>query len=82
MENQNYKANDGTGLEIEFFCCQTNDLNPTRETRELGIVVFDNDKVQIDFSFDDKEFDSLIDYLTRLQAYCKKFNKESKPTDQ
>jgi len=79
MENQTYKTTDNTGLEIEFYCCQTNDVEPYKETRELCIVVFDGDKVQIDFDFDEKSFDSLIDYLTRLQKYCKEFNKNSIP---
>jgi len=79
MENQIYQLQE-KDIKLDFFCCQTNDLNPTREIRELGIVVFDNKGLQIDYSFDEHEFDSLIEYLTRLNKYCKEFNSESVPT--
>jgi len=81
MERQKYEVRGTDNKTIEFFCCQTNDLNPTRDIRELGIVVFDKDGLQIDFDFDEKEFDSLIDYLDRLRDYCREFNKNSKPID-
>lgn len=81
MERQKYEVRGTDNKTIEFFCCVTNDLNPTRDIRELGIVVFDKDGLQIYFDFDEKEFDSLIDYLIRLRDYCKEFNKNTKPID-
>ena len=69
--------------QIEFYCCQSNELNPTRDIIELGIVITGKDSLgghlQIDFSADEDELDELIDYLENLKRYAIKFNRESKP---
>lgn len=79
--------NKGGNLRLEFFVCDTNEINPERDIKELGIVVYDVDKnstsdfVQIDNSndFGVDEIDRLIKFLGRLKRHIKKFNDNSLP---
>lgn len=85
MKNEFYRISDTNSSlaenrnDIEFYCCQTNELNPTRDIMELGIVVTDLKGLQIDFSLDQDELNSLINYLTRLYRYNEEFNNKSFP---
>ena len=65
---------------IEFYCCQTNELDPHRDILELGISITGKDGLQIDFETDEEGLNELIDYLENLKTYIYKFNKTSKHT--
>jgi len=81
------KAND---MLLEFFVCQTNELNPYRETRELGIVIYEKDEEkrksadyrQMDNmnEFGVDEIEKLIKYLQKVKKHIKTFNENSKPS--
>ncbi len=64
---------------IEFYCAQTNECNPYRKIRELGVVIYDNKGLQIDFCFQPDELEYLIKYLNDLNDHVKEFNLNSKP---
>ena len=73
---------------LEFFVCKTNDLNPYREIKELGIVIYErneekrksDDYRQID-NFDElglEDIEKLIKYLQKAKRHIKTFNENSK----
>jgi len=64
---------------IEFYCGQTNEIEPYRPIMELGIVITGKEALQIDFSADEETLTELIDYLENLKTYIYKFNRDSKP---
>lgn len=76
---------------LEFYVCKTNELNPHREIRELGVVIYEGNKAsressgfrQLDNSneFDVEEIEKLIKYLHKVKKHIKKFNENSKPTE-
>lgn len=81
--------NKGNEMILEFFVCQTNELNPHREVKELGIVLYEKD---IEIRKSDKfrqldnsnemgveEIESLIKYLHKVKKHIKKFNDNSIP---
>ena len=80
--------NKGGPLQMEIYICDTNELNPHRNIKELGIVVIDKEKqssdefVQIDNGndFGVEEIEKLIKYLNKAKRHIKKFNENSKPT--
>lgn len=87
MENTIYRIHD-TDLvsaenrhRLEFYCCHTNELNPYKKIRELGVVVSDEKGLQIDFSFEQGELKSLIAYLSLLSDHIEEFNSNSKPEE-
>lgn len=88
MENVIYQINDTNQAlaenrnTMEFYCCQTNALNPDYEIRELGIVITDKKGMQLDFTFEQRDLNSLIKYLTDLKNYCEDFNEKSKNSGQ
>jgi len=92
MKNTIYQLHDTDSVlepnphKIEFYCCQTNEIEPLRDVMELGIVITGKDStgehLQIDFSADEEELEELMEYLRNLQRYISKFNKESKPKEQ
>lgn len=74
---------------LEFFVCKTNELNPYREIKELGIVIYEKDEEkrksddyrQID-NFDElgiEDIEKLIKYLQKVKKHIKVFNENSKP---
>ena len=76
---------------LEFFVCKTNELNPYREIKELGIVVYERDEEkrksdnyrQID-NFDElglEDIEKLIKYLQKVKKHIKTFNENSKPSE-
>lgn len=82
------KAND---MILEFFVCGTNELNPHREIKELGVVIYEKDTEkrksdeyrQLDNSNDMgvEEIETLIKYLNKVKKHIKAFNENSKPTE-
>lgn len=74
---------------LEFYICETNELNPHREIKELGIVMYEKDDDvrnsdnfrQMDNSndFGIEEIDALIKYLCKAKKHIKTFNENSKP---
>ena len=76
MENQIYRLELTDGFNLECYVCSTNEINPLRETKELGVVVFKND-TQIDGIIVGSELDSLIKYLTDCKKFINEFNEKS-----
>ena len=79
MKNQIYRL-DCSGTNLEFFVVDTNEVNPMRKTKEVGIIVYDKNK-QLDFDLDEEAVKSLIKYLNESLEYITEFNKNSKPTE-
>lgn len=83
--------NKGDDMTLEFYVCQTNELNPYREIRELGIVVYESEEKkrnsdefrQLDNSndFGIEEIERLIKYLQKVKKHIKVFNENSKPEE-
>lgn len=92
LENETFSIpmgwNKGGNLQMEIYICDTNELNPHRNIKELGIVVIDKEKqssgefVQIDNGndFGVEEIEKLIKFLNKAKKHIKKFNENSKPT--
>ena len=78
MENQIYRINMESGGDLEFYVCGTNELNPYKETREIGIQLIIEEK-QLDASLDLNELYSLIKYLNDCKEYIVKYNEASVP---
>jgi|SRR5690606_21168742 len=79
MENQVYRIRMSDEYKLELYVCDTNELNPHRDIKEIGVVVY-KDGEQIDGDIDEMELDSLIKYLTKCKEYISKFNANSKST--
>lgn len=60
---------------IEFYVCDTNELNPYRKTKEMAVVVLGKD-FQKDGMLDRKEMKVLIKFLSNSRKEIKKFNKK------
>ena len=83
--------NKGNDMILEFFVCGTNELNPHRKIKELGIVIYEKDVEkrksdeyrQLDNSnqMGVEEIEALIKYLYKIKKHIKKFNENSKPTE-
>lgn len=80
MKNKILRLQGSKKSEMEFFCIDTNDVNPDRPIKEGGIVVLQND-LQFDFDLDEEELTELILFLTEMRDHVAKFNSESKPTE-
>lgn len=78
MENNIYRVSLTDSHELEFYICGTNELDPYRETREVGIYVLKGE-MQLDAGLNASQLDSLIKYLEDAKSYITKFNRESKP---
>jgi len=78
MENQIYRLKDGDGTELEFWICDTNELNPRKDIKELAVTVL-KDGMQLDFDMDVNAAKSLIKYIEDSLEYIKEYNKNSKP---
>lgn len=91
IENQIFSIpmgwNKGGNLQMEIYICKTNELNPHRNIKELGIVIIDKEKqstdnfVQIDNSneFGFEEIERLIKFLRKAKTHIQRFNANSKP---
>jgi len=81
MENQVYRIEMSDKYKLELYVCDTNELNPHRDIKEIGVVVF-KDGVQIDGDIDEMGLDSLVKFLTDCKKHISEFNANSKPTDE
>ena len=79
MDNQIYRLEDGQGHTLEFWIVDTNDLNPTRDIKELGLTVYNKEGMQLDFDLEESSIKSLMNYLENAHDHIERFNKESKP---
>ena len=83
--------NKGDDMILEFYVCKTNDINPYRDIRELGVVVYEKDKTlresdefrQVDNlnEFGVEEIEKLIKFLHKVKKHIKTFNDNSKPAE-
>lgn len=80
MENIIYRIHASPDAKIEFYVCGTNELEPFRDTKELGIVALEG-VTQIDGGLDVNGIDSLIQYLTDVREYIAEYNEGSKPRE-
>lgn len=81
--------NNGNDMILEFFVCGTNEINPHRELKELGVVIYEKDEEKrksIEYRQMDNrnkigvdEIESLIKYLQKVKKHIKAFNENSKP---
>jgi hypothetical protein len=78
MDNQIYRISLTDGAVVEFYVCGTNELEPYRAIKELGIVVLKGD-TQLDGELNLSELDSLIKYLEDCRDHIKDFNAKSLP---
>ena len=78
MENQIYRIEMSSKYKLEFYVCETNELNPYRVIKEMGVILYDKND-QIDGELNTQQLDSLINYLTDCKHYIEQFNSESKP---
>lgn len=67
---------DADKVTMEMFCAETNEIEPYRETKELGIIVLKDDE-QFNFDLDEEDLDEMISYLTEMRDHIKEFNKQS-----
>jgi hypothetical protein len=81
MDNQYFRVKMYGAKEetnVEFYVCDTNELEPMRDIKEIGLVMV-LDKDQFDGALNEKQLDSLIKYLTDCRQYINEFNANSKP---
>lgn len=81
MENQVYRIEMSDKYRLELYVCDTNEINPHRNIKEIGVVVY-KDGDQIDGFIDEMGLDSLIKFLTDCKKHISEFNENSKPTDE
>lgn len=79
MENHIYRISLSDSHDLEFYICGTNEIEPYRETREIGIYVLKGE-MQLDAGLNESEIESLIKYLEDARRYINNFNRESKTT--
>lgn len=83
MENTIYRVDNFDGNHtLEIHICDTNELNPYRDIKEIGIVVLNREGLQLNVSIDENELESLIEYLRNAQRHIDNFNRNSKPKDE
>ena len=78
MENNIYRLKLTDKSSLEFYVSSTNEINPTRYIKELGVCVLGN-SFQLDGDLDLTQLNSLISYLEDCRDYIKEFNENSKP---
>jgi len=77
MENQIYRIAMSSEKKIELFICDTNELEPYKKIKEIGIVVL-GVGTQFDGSLSSDGIESLIKYLEDCKEYIDEYN--NKPT--
>ncbi len=76
-------------MTLEFYVCETNELFPERDIKELGLVMYESEpearksegwrQFNNDNDFGIEEIESLIKYLQKVKKHIKSFNENSKP---
>ncbi len=77
MENTIFRKKGSNNSEIEFYTFSTNEIEPYREIKELGIVVLHGEK-QFDFDLNENDIDELIKYLQDIKEHVSQFNFNSR----
>ncbi len=82
-------GNKSSEMTLEFYVCETNELFPERDIKELGLVMYESDKearnsegwrqFDNDNDFTVQEIEKLIKYLQKVKKHIKAFNANSKP---
>lgn len=75
MENHIYRISLSDGHDLEFYIAGTNEIEPYKETREIGIYVLKGE-MQLDGGLNESELDSLIKYLEDTKRYINDFNRK------
>ena len=78
MDNQIFRLKLSTECNLEFHIARTNEVQPFRKFKELGVAVVKNN-FQEDGHLDLEGIDSLIKYLQDCRDHVKQFNENSKP---
>lgn len=78
MENTIYRVDMTEGNTLEFYICGTNEVNPYRKIKEIGVTVFNKEGMQLDASLEPEELESLLEYLRNCQRHIDNFNRKSK----
>ncbi len=73
MINQIYRIEMSENKNLEIFICNTNELEPYRRIKEIGVVLIGNN-MQIDGSLDLPQLQSLIKYLEDCKEYIQEYN--------
>lgn len=73
MENIIYRVVMNNGSDLELSIIHTNEVEPYRPIRELGIQIIVESK-QLDAALEMEELKSLIKYLNSCKDYIEEFN--------
>ena len=75
-------------MTLEFYICETNELFPERNIKELGLVMYESDpearisegwrQFDNENDFSVEEIEKLIKYLQKVKKHIKTFNNNSK----
>lgn len=77
MNNQIYRIRMSDDKTLEFYICDTNEVEPYKETKEMSIVLIGKN-MQIDATINQEELASLIKYLKDCGDYIDKHNAGTK----
>jgi hypothetical protein len=82
MDNQIYRITMSDKKSLEIYICDTNEVEPYKKTKEIGVVLLGKD-LQIDGQLNSDELSSLIKYLEDCKEYIDEYNSlSSKQTGQ
>jgi hypothetical protein len=73
MDNQIYRIRMPDNKTLEFYICDTNEIEPYKKTKEMGIV-FLGDNKQVDGGLNYDELSSLINFLENCKEYIGDYN--------
>lgn len=76
MDNQIYRIRMSTDKSLEIYICDTNELEPYRKVKEIGVVFIGKD-LQIHGQLDLENLSSLINYLQNCKEYIDEYNETS-----
>lgn len=68
-----YRIGLAGGHTLEFYISDSNEVNPHKDIKEVGINIFTPDGGQIDGSLDSVELDLLIKYLKLCKEHASDF---------
>lgn len=68
-----YRIELTNGHTLEFYISDSNEVNPHKDIKEVGINIFTSDGGQIDGSLDSVELDLLIKYLKLCKNHASDF---------
>jgi len=71
-----YRIRLTDGHTLEFYISDSNEVNPHKDIKEVGITIFTPDGGQIDGGLDSVELDLLIGYLKLCKEHASDFLEE------